>query len=337
MSKSGADHVAAHSYAEALFGSTPRGALVEVRFRLGSGMGRRFESVSRLDALVDSILSLSRHTEAFVGVLPRWRRSGTRADVVARGRVVWADCDRADAVAALRAFRPSPSMVVASSEQNRHAYWLLTAPVGVNLIEQTNRRIARALGADVRCGDPARILRPVGSVNRKRTEPLTVRLLDLAPEARVSLAELDRALPCAPPRTVTPLRGREAIVTVDALNAIPPPVYFERLTGLRVGPSGKLHCLFHDDRSPSLHVYREPGRGWYCFGCGRGGSIYDLAALLSGRDTRGRDFTELRRDLDELMLPHARLAAQVSPETVTVRGGSGGVRIMGGTGARRSS
>jgi hypothetical protein len=89
----------------------------------------------------------------------------------------------------------------------------------------------------------------------------------------------------------------------DLLRLVPPPVYFERLTGLRVGRSGKLRCLFHDDRSPSLHVYQEPERGWYCFGCGRGGSIYDLAALLSGRGTRGRDFVELRRWLKEFMFP----------------------------------
>jgi DNA primase len=83
---------------------------------------------------------------------------------------------------------------------------------------------------------------------------------------------------------------------------VPPPVYFERLTGLRVGRCDKLRCLFHDDRSPSLHVYREPGRGWHCFGCGRGGSIYDLAAPFSGREPRGSDFSEPRRELDELML-----------------------------------
>lgn len=60
--------------------------------------------------------------------------------------------------------------------------------------------------------------------------------------------------------------------SADPLLLVPPPVYFERLTGMRVGRSGKLHCFFHDDRSPSLHVYPEAGRGWYCFGCGRGGS-----------------------------------------------------------------
>jgi hypothetical protein len=88
----------------------------------------------------------------------------------------------------------------------------------------------------------------------------------------------------------------------DPLLLVPPPVYFERLTGLRVGRSGKLRCLFHDDEHPSLHVYPEAGRGWYCFGCGRGGSVYDLAALLSGRKTRGADFVELRRELEELLL-----------------------------------
>jgi DNA primase len=60
--------------------------------------------------------------------------------------------------------------------------------------------------------------------------------------------------------------------------------------------------LFHDDRSPSLHVYPEAERGWYCFGCGCGGSVFDLAALLLGRGTRGRDFVELRRELERVLL-----------------------------------
>jgi hypothetical protein len=91
-------------------------------------------------------------------------------------------------------------------------------------------------------------------------------------------------------------------VSADPLLLVPPPVYFERLTGVRVGRSGKLRCFFHDDRHPSLHVYPEAGRGWYCFGCGRGGSVYDLAALLWGRKTRGGDFLELRRELERLLL-----------------------------------
>jgi len=101
-------------------------------------------------------------------------------------------------------------------------------------------------------------------------------------------------------------------VSADPLLLVPPPVYFERLTGLRVGRSGKLCCLFHDDQHPSLHVYPDAGRGWYCFGCGRGGSVYDLGALLwltgqssglgSGLKLRGREFLWVRQRLAEILL-----------------------------------
>ncbi|MGH2886099.1 MAG: CHC2 zinc finger domain-containing protein [Solirubrobacteraceae bacterium] len=81
---------------------------------------------------------------------------------------------------------------------------------------------------------------------------------------------------------------------------MPPPVYFERLTGLRVGRSGKPRCLFHDDRVPSLHVYREPERGWYCFGCGRVREPAAQAADLP-RDRLGpqRRKSRLAREVDE--------------------------------------
>lgn len=38
---------------------------------------------------------------------------------------------------------------------------------------------------------------------------------------------------------------------------------------------GYILCPFHGDRNPSLKIY--PGnKGWYCFGCGRGGSAIDF-------------------------------------------------------------
>jgi hypothetical protein len=60
-------------------------------------------------------------------------------------------------------------------------------------------------------------------------------------------------------------------------------------------------CPFHTDATPSLHVYPEPGRGWYCYGCGRGGSVYDLAALLWSISPSGRGFIELRQRLAEAL------------------------------------
>jgi len=297
------DRHTAGLFLAALYRSAPSGSLVEVRFRTASGMGRRFHEVQRLDRVVDTVLTLAARTDVYVGVLPRRRRGGGRADVIERGGLVWADCDTGDSVSALRAFRPLPAMVVASSEGKRHAYWFLTKPAGVDVIEGLNRRIALALGADSVCTDGARILRPVGSVNWKRSEPVALRLLHLAAEERVAVDELDRVLPLEPVSSEPVGRAprRRANATGDPLAAIPPRVYFERLTGQSVGRSGKTRCLFHEDRTPSLHVYDDPGRGWYCFGCGRGGSIYDLAALLWQQETRGPDFVVLRRELEAQM------------------------------------
>jgi hypothetical protein len=262
------------------------------------------------------VLSLGSRTEVFVGVLPRARPGGRLEDVVKRASVLWADCDTSASVAALTCFEPEASMVVASgSDRHLHAYWFLQEPVDLHRLEHLNRRLAAALGADGGVvTKPHTILRPAGSVNRKNASPALVRLISLQDGHRLSADEIDAQLPqertepasishaglsCAP----------SPIASSDPLRLVPPPVYFERLTGLRVGRSGKLRCLFHDDRSPSLHVYREPGRGSYCFGCGRGGSIYDLAALLSGLEARGQDFVELRRELEELMLPQSSSAS----------------------------
>ena len=85
----------------------------------------------------------------------------------------------------------------------------------------------------------------------------------------------------------------------DPLLRIAPAVYVQALTGQHVGRQRKITCPFHDDHTPSLHVYEHPEQGWYCFGCQRGGSIYDLAAALYRLPPRGRDFLELRERLHQ--------------------------------------
>src|SRR5450755_1963917 len=139
----GAHRQAASEYARALFGSAPEGSLVEVRFRVPSGMAQRFMPASRERDVVDAVLSLASRTEVFVGVLPRARPGGRLADVVRRSSVLWADCDISASVAALAGFEPRPSMVVASgSDQNRHAYWFLQEPVDLNRLERLNCGLA---------------------------------------------------------------------------------------------------------------------------------------------------------------------------------------------------
>lgn len=293
---------ATRRFLEALYRNAPDGSLVEVRFRLPSGMGQCFQSARALTAVVDVIDGLASTTDVYVGVVPRARRAGGRADLVDRASVVWVDCDTPEAVTALASFRPRPSIVVGSgSGENRHAYWLVEEPVDVAQVEGLNRRLAIALEADPRSSDRARILRPAGSVNRKHSTPAPVRLLGLDERHRLGVGELERRLPAADPTRETPPRrhssGRD--VSGDPLRSLPPRMYVERLTGQPVDRSGKIRCPFHEDRTPSLHVYKDPERGWYCFGCGRGGSVYDLAALLWDRGTQGREFRQLRRDLGQ--------------------------------------
>jgi hypothetical protein len=83
----------------------------------------------------------------------------------------------------------------------------------------------------------------------------------------------------------------------DVLQQIPASEYLPALTGRAVGRDGKALCPFHEERTPSLHAYEDPARGFYCFGCRAGGSIIDFGARLYGIDPRGAGFLEIRRRL----------------------------------------
>ena len=191
-------------------------------------------------------------------------------------------------------------MVRSGSEANCHAYWLLDGWVGAADVERTNRRLALALGADVASADAARILRPPQSRNHKHAPPHPVQLDLCEPKRLYAFEAIVDALPeVAWGRDAGAPRGGDD--DADPLRRIEPAVYVERLTGQVVGRSRKVRCPLHDDHDPSLHVYSDPQRGWYCFGCRRGGSVYDLAGLLWKRSTRGTEFRALRRDLMRLL------------------------------------
>lgn len=226
---------ATRRFVAALYRSAPPGSLVEVRFAGASGMRRRFHRVAELEGVVDTVTGLARRTDVFVGVVARRRRGGRREDLVERASVVWVDCDSDESVAALAAFRPRPALLVASgSGQNRHAYWMLGEVVGLDVVEQLNRRLALALGADVRCSDAARILRPAGSANWKSGRPDAVRLIALDQQRCVDVAELDGRLPALPAEPAARRRCSPRTAGEDRLLAIAPRVYVERLAGVPV-------------------------------------------------------------------------------------------------------
>jgi hypothetical protein len=47
---------------------------------------------------------------------------------------------------------------------------------------------------------------------------------------------------------------------------------------------GMVRCPLpdHDDAYASCQVFADTEQGWWCFGCSRGGRIYDLASLMAG-------------------------------------------------------
>jgi hypothetical protein len=84
---------------------------------------------------------------------------------------------------------------------------------------------------------------------------------------------------------------------------------FEILLGQTVPrSSGMVRCPLpgHEDRTPSCRVTSDV---FYCFGCGRGGSVVDLAAELWGIEPRGAGYFEIRERLESELLPALRRAA----------------------------
>ena len=284
----------------ALFAGAGPGEFVELRWRRPGCMGQRFYRPAKLEALYRSAGWLAGETDVYFGVAPRRRRAGGR-EAVAPARVLWIDCDNLQASRALAEFSPPPSIVVCSGggEGHRHAYWLLSGPLGLDELERSNRTLAQALGADAACADAARVLRPAGTNNFKHDPPRPVCLESLDRRRR----PVEEILAGLPPAPIEVRRQRAARVTGgDPLRAIAPPDYVRALLGVEIGRDGKIACPFHGpERTPSLHVYPNPEQGWYCYGCRAGGSLLDLAARLWRLELRGGDVLEVRARLDALL------------------------------------
>lgn len=297
-------HATARQFLSVLAGTETTDELLELRYRLeDGGMGQLFYGPSQLRGLATRALSLGRRTDVYVGCAPRTRRYGGR-DAVRHAHALWVDCDGDDAVAALQAFEPQPSIVIASGTgSNCHAYWPLAAALARDEVEDANRRLAHALGADPASADAARILRVPGTSSHKRQPPTPVIAVVFEPHERFVVEDVVGAL--AEPPAEQPPAPRVAPPRADSgrdpLRQIAPDIYVERLLGVTVPRHRKVSCPFHEDKHPSLHVYTSPERGWYCYGrCRRGGTIYDLAGPLYGYATTGQEFLALQAELRRL-------------------------------------
>lgn len=55
---------------------------------------------------------------------------------------------------------------------------------------------------------------------------------------------------------------------------------------VKVGRDGKIKCLKHNEKTPSMHIYRKKNN-FYCFSCGWHGTAIDLIMELQGLDFKG--------------------------------------------------
>ncbi|HTB70751.1 MAG TPA: CHC2 zinc finger domain-containing protein [Solirubrobacteraceae bacterium] len=298
------EHVdgALEAYLRVLAGEQCAGQLLDVRWAgRAPGMRRRFIPAARLAEAARLIRAIAPSADVYIGVALRARLAGGKSAIVG-SHLVYVECDRAP-VRELLLAQPAltPTIEIASgTAEHCHLYWRLRTRAPSARVESANRRLALALGGDLRSVDIARILRPPETFNHKAQPPRAVRLLALRFDARYSLAELLERLPPDPSPQPDPSSGSSTAARSEldrALRAIPPSRYVRELTGREADRAGKVLCPFHRETRPSLQLYRDGS--FYCFGCRRGGSIIDFAAATWGYGTRGDQFLVLRARLAE--------------------------------------
>lgn len=286
-------------YLDVLTGRGQGQGWIELRFRHPDGMRTRFYPVTRGHAaLVRCALRQGERQDVYLGCALRVAQRSDRAHV-GEAWTLWAECDGPRSQERLESFVPAPSLLVASGTPGHvHAYWALDEPIGAVLLERGNRLLAAAVDGDPVCFDAARILRPPGTRNHKHSPSQPVRQLGGLAAEPYSVGSLMEALPALSVDSTSGAEPRSA--GPDVLLQIAPERYVAELLGRAVGRDRKVSCPFHEDRTPSLHAYPTPERGWFCFGCRRGGSIYDLAAELWRVEPRGAGFRGLRDRLTRM-------------------------------------
>jgi hypothetical protein len=302
-----------------LAGGAADGELIELRKFAGrdrTPRGSRFV-VARAPARAAAIAGrLAASHEVYAGAAPRTREQGT-ADAVRAAWVLFADLDDPHAAAGLDTGAPvPPTMVIrtggiTNGVPHLLALWALTEALQPRHFELAQRRLAQHLGADMAATDTARIIRVPGTTSWKRDRaPVTCTHLDIAAAytARDVVGQLPDPITTRPAPAGVRSSWGPARDPDDPLLAIPASEYVPLLTGRELNRDGKTQCPWHGDgqeRTPSLHAYTDPTRGWHCYGCDVGGSIIDFGARLWGITPRGAGYHDVRRRLAVALHAHA--------------------------------
>lgn len=184
------------AYARALFDNAD--GWIEVRC-IPDGAGdiriHWYESVGALVADYARLVAENKVRHVFIGVNPRPKRRGIKADME-RGTCCHVELDlgkdgdtRSELMRRLERLPMLATVVVDSGSGGLHAYWRLTEPASQVEIEQVNRALALRVGAHDSVHDITRVLRPPGFTNIKPHVMAPARLLHL-PGGTVDISEL---------------------------------------------------------------------------------------------------------------------------------------------------
>ena len=157
-------------------GGHPDGLYLELRGRRPGCKVQRigFYPARELDDISAAIDASARVGDVWVSAAPRTHEDGTAA-AVPHVACLWADLDGAGSLQRLKDFHLRPTIEVRSgSPDHVHAYWALSPAVAPDAAHRGCRRLALALDGDMNATDPARILRPAGTLNWKHDPPAPV-------------------------------------------------------------------------------------------------------------------------------------------------------------------
>lgn len=317
------EHDPTVAFLQLLAAGQPEGRYLEIRSRTPRGLRQEFFPASHLDVLRERALRLGQRTDTYIGVVPRISRSGKK-QAVGESLVIWCEIDSRDAEQRLADARVKPALTVESGTPGHlHAYWRLSQPLGVELLERANAALVAEFGGDPACIDASRILRIPGTLNFKHQPPRPVRLAGYNLRYRpLPVREIVGELPDPEPPAPRPVRFPPSVAlspaTLDrldrtaALKLIPATEWAQALLGVQPGADGKIACPFHgggQERTPSLQLYSDGH--WFCYGCRQGGSVIDFAGRIWNLEPRGQSFNELRDRLWAHLGQQTRTAATV--------------------------
>ncbi|MGH8524365.1 MAG: hypothetical protein ACREXY_09140 [Gammaproteobacteria bacterium] len=269
--------------------------LIEIRQIWPAGVAQSFHPVAQRQACAHELAERATTGDVYVGAALRGDRRGTAANVQAAW-ALWADCDGPESVERLATFATPTLTIGSGSGSNLHAWWLLREPLAAGKLKRALRRVAYALAADMRAAEPARVLRPPGTLNHKTTPPIPVNVVG-SRGAVHNIKGLVGELPDPPVSKPAPrVHAAPRATADDPLRNVSAETYYRALTGWEVIPGRHVRCPFWDHQSPRPMMLYPDGT-WYCWPCEAGGTIYDFAARLWGAGTWGDDFRRLQERL----------------------------------------